>query len=423
MPPSVYLRMLKHHARMIALLCLSAVANVVLITYLLNEKYKASTLVLITPQAGVTFARPTNEKELLDFPVAQVGVSTQTETTTKTYSELIKSRPVIERVVKTLGLDHPPEEADTSAFAAACRRAKDDVKALVANTWQMLKYGRVIETSRFDEVAGKLADQLDVEPTRNSYVFTIDLVWTDAQLAADIANETARAFVDLLTQLSQAEAQRARQFIEQRMIRGEAELARARQTLREFEGRNGNISFEEATTQKIRLIATLEGSLETTESQLSALLHEYAVTGSSAKVHSLKAQRDQLARSIAERRKELERLPDQEAQLAKLRLNVKTAEQLYELIAREDEDARLREAKKTSDIKVVAPALVPVGPMKPIKVYYAVVALLMALMVGVALAFILEVTNPRMRDIDSVQRALGVPVLATIPHVDGLRKR
>jgi len=72
---------------------------------------------------------------------------------------------------------------------------------------------------------------------------------------------------------------------------------------------------------------------------------------------------------------------------------------------------------------VVAPALVPVGPTKPIKIYYAGVALLMALMVGVALAFVLEMTNPRMRDIDTVQRVLGVPVLTTIPHIDALRGR
>jgi len=420
MQPAAYLQMLLKHARMIVLLCVSAVVNVVLITYMLNEKYKASTLVLITPQAAVAVARPRSEKELLNFPVAQVGVSTQTETTEKTYSALIKSRPVIERVIRTLALDAPPAVSSTSKMGAAYRDVKDDVKKILAQTWQVLKYGRVVETSRFDEVASKLSEQIDVEPTRNSYVFTIDSVWTDPHLAAEIANETASAFVDLLTSLFQSEAQRSREFIEGRLQKSQTELATARQALRDFEERNGSISFEEATTQKIRLIAKLEGQLETMQSRLSGLSNQY--TAANPKVLDLQAQRDGLAKDIARRRKELEHLPDAETRLARLRLNVKTAERLYDQIVHEHQDAQLREARRTSDIRVVAPALVPVGPAKPIKIYYAAVALVMALMVGIGLSFAFEMTNPHLRDIEGVQQALGVPVLATVPEVKALRE-
>ena len=102
-------RMVRRHWGTIALFCLSAVANAVLITYMLDESYEASTLVLITPQPDATFGRQTADpKELLSFPVSSVGTSTQTETSTKTYSALIKSWPVIERVVRNLRLDEPP---------------------------------------------------------------------------------------------------------------------------------------------------------------------------------------------------------------------------------------------------------------------------------------------------------------------------
>lgn len=420
MQPAAYLQMLLKHARMIVLLCVSAVVNVVLITYTLNEKYKASTLVLITPQAAVAVARPSREKELLNFPVAQVGVSTQTETTEKTYSALIKSRPVIERVIRALALDAPPAVSSASKIGAAYRDVKDDLKKMLAQTWQVLKYGRVVETSRFDEVANRLSEQIDVEPTRNSYVFTIDSVWTDPHLAAEIANETASAFVDLLTSLFQSEAQRSREFIEGRLEKSQTELATARQALRDFEERNGSIAFEEETTQKIRLIAKLEGQLETVQSRLSGLLNQF--TAANPKVLNLQAQRDSLAKDVARRRKELEHLPDAETQLARLRLNVKTAERLYDQIVREHQDAQLREARTTSDIRVVAPALVPVGPARPIKIYYAVVALVMALMVGIGLSFAFEMTNPHLRDIEGVQQALGVPVLATVPDVEALRE-
>ena len=409
------LRMLQRHTRMIALLCASAVVHVVLITYLLNEKYAASTLVLITPQQQVDFTHPMSEKELLNFPVSSVGVSTQTETSTKTYTELIKSRPVIERVVSVLGLDKSDDTADATGAQAGYGRLKKRLKGALGGTWQVLKYGRILESSAFDEAAEELQTRVAVSPTRNSYVFAIDTVWTNPQGAADIANETARAFVDLLSDISKGQAEGARQFVERRLQEREADLAEARRQLREFKEQHHSVAFKEETAESVKLITKLEGSLETVQSRLSGLLDQ--LTAQNPKVANLQAQRDWLKESIGRRKNDLLQLPAAEAQLATLDLNVKTAEQLYERLTREYEDARLREAKRTSDIRVVAPALVPVRPVKPIKIYYAGVALLMALMVGVASALAMEVSNTRLRDIDGVQTALGVPVLATVPDI------
>ncbi len=244
MHPNEIRRMLLNHARMIALLCVSAVVHVVLITYVLNEKYAASTLVLITPQPEVAFARPSSEKELLNFPVSPVGVSTQTETSTKTYGALITSRPVIERVVRTLHLDKPEDTDGGAAVSARFRRLKNSVKEVLTDASQILKYGRVLASDPFDKAASDLSERITVAPTRNSYVFAIECVWTDAQLAADIANETARAFVDLLSDLSKSEAQGVRQFVERRLQEREAELAEARRALREFKERNHSVAFE-----------------------------------------------------------------------------------------------------------------------------------------------------------------------------------
>ena len=412
-------RVLLKHRQMIGLLCASAVVNSILITYLVAERYKASTLILITPQTEVAAARPTGEKELLNFPVSPVGVSTQTETSTKTYSELIKSRPVVERVVRALGLDKPEGITNRSRLAAAYRTLRNGLKAVAAGTGQILKYGRVITGTPFDRAASELSERIAVAPTRNSYVFAIDCVWNDPKLAAGIANETAQAFVDLLAEISRGEAQGALQFIERRLHESEADLAEARLALRQFKEQNHSVAFAEETAEEIRLIGKLEGALEKARSELSGLLNQF--TAENPKVRNVQAQKDRLAESIARRQSEILRLPAAEAQLATLTLHVTTAEEVYKFIARQYEDARIREAQKTSDIRVVAPALVPVRPVRPIKIYYAAVALLMALMVGVALALVLELSDTTLRSIDTVQVALGLPVLATVPDIEALQ--
>jgi uncharacterized protein involved in exopolysaccharide biosynthesis len=425
-----YIGMIRRHARMIGLLCLSAVVQVILFSFLLSDKYHASTLVLITPQWESALSSVPQGKELLSFPVSSIGVSTQTETSTKTYGELIKSRPVIERVVRTLGLDQPPKEDESSALGALLDGLKGGLKELVARTWQVLQYGRVVEGNPIDDAASELSSRIAIAPARNSYVFAIEASWSDPRVAAAVANEVAHAFVELLSEISESEAKGLREFVGQRLRESEAQVASARDALRVFKETHGIIAFSEETAEDIKLIATLAGSLENTQSRLSGELAQFRSTAPKGlavtpRVLALQAERDRLAQSIAARKTALSELPDAEARLASLKLDLTTAEEIYQLISREYEEARIREAQRTSDILIVAPALVPVRPVRPIKVYYVVVAMLIALVTGVGVALLQEVANPNLRNVQDVERVLEVPVLATLPemHPSHGRKR
>lgn len=410
--------MLRRHARMIALLCLSSVVQVVLLTFLLSDKYHASTLVLITPQRETALANAPDSKQLLNFPVSTVGVSTQTETSTKTYGELIKSRPVMERVVRSLGLDQPGEES-----GSALEGIQESLKTLVAQAWEILQYGRVVEGNAFDDAVSELSARIAIAPTRNSYVFAIEALWPDPNAAAAIANELAAAFVGLLAEISESQATGLRQFVARRLVQAETQVAVARAALQDFKEMNRTIAFDEETAEEIKLIAKLEASLETTNSRLSGERAQFSIDGagraSTPRARALEAERDRLARSIAERKAELIELPLAEAELATLELDLRAAEEIYHLVSREHESARIREAQRTSDIRIVAPALVPARPVKPIKIYYVVVALLLSLVAGIGLAVVVEVADPTLRSVEDVERALGVPVLGTLPELPG----
>lgn len=412
-------RMVRRHWGTIALFCLSAVANAVLITYLLDESYEASTLVLITPQPDATFGRQTADpKELLSFPVSSVGTSTQTETSTKTYSALIKSWPVIERVVRNLRLDEPPTE---EAAPSAVEKLVDDAKDLLGKSKQILMHGRLLEGDPAEEIRGRLISRVSVSPTRNSYVFSIDCVWEDPQIAAAIANDTAEAFVDMLGEMSSGEATRVREFVGQRLEESKVDLAAARTALQEFKQETGVVAFDAETTEEIRLIADLSSSLELVNSRLSGLLDQLAPT--SPKVLQLEAERDSLIESIERRRAAMAGLPDAEARLATLELNARSAEAVVELIALEYENARIVEINHASDVRVVAPALVPSAPVEPIVILYAAVALLIAMLVGIGTALAVEIANPRLCEVDQVREELELPVLATVPKVRALSGR
>jgi uncharacterized protein involved in exopolysaccharide biosynthesis len=135
---------------MIILLCLSSTATALFLAFALPEKYEATAMMLVRPEQNIKFPTTAREKELLDFPITGEGVSSL-EATSQTYSEVIKSRTIIEKVVRTLRLDEEdPDEEDQKLL----RPLVDLVSELGQAILSILKYGRVIRASPFEEAGG-----------------------------------------------------------------------------------------------------------------------------------------------------------------------------------------------------------------------------------------------------------------------------
>jgi succinoglycan biosynthesis transport protein ExoP len=137
----------------------------------------------------------------------------------------------------------------------------------------------------------------------------------------------------------------------------------------------------------------LESALEQKETELAGLIKQF--TASNPKVRASQGEKEYLLSALAARRQETNRLPERERQLAALKLNVDLAEQIYELIKVEYEEAQIRGARENREMRVVSPATAPLSPSKPIRVYYAGAAFAMALFAGIALAVLLESRNAK----------------------------
>jgi uncharacterized protein involved in exopolysaccharide biosynthesis len=395
----------------IILLCLSAVVHVVLITYVIDEKYEASALVLVRPREEIRFGSRESSKNILDFPL---GVNAPHEAPSKTYTELIKSRALAEKIVYDLGLHGKSREPDQSYLKEMWQRLKDRAKEYSQQAWDILRYGRVIPPDPFNTTVKEVQKRISVKTTAKSYILEISCRWKNPVLARDIVDETAKVFVDFLAELYAGEAKDTREFVEHRLRKTEKELVEARQALRVFKEQNKSVLFTEETTEKVKMISSLETSLEKNKAELSGLLKQ--LTPSHSKVLKLQAEQDTLLESITQLKSELKGLPNKESRLATLQLKVKTEEDTYEFIKKEYEEARLREAKKTSDIGVVSPAILPTSPVKPIKIYYAGAAFFMALVLG--MFFVITFAPMQVKllsSIEELESALNLRVLATIP--------
>ena len=128
-----FLNIIYRSRYMIILMCLSAVITATLLTYVLSEKYKSATIVLIRPRETIDLVP--KRKEILDFPL---GYYSPVETASKTYTEILKSGVVAERVIQLLGLDTMKEDKGTG-WRYYLRKIKSGIKEFILKTWTLLR--------------------------------------------------------------------------------------------------------------------------------------------------------------------------------------------------------------------------------------------------------------------------------------------
>lgn len=410
MEATKYWRVILAYRGMIILLCLSALATSVLIAYLLPEKYQSTALLLVRPQERINFAPNRTGKEVLDFPVSLTG---PIDAPSKTYIEVVKSQALAEKVVRKLNLDKKKRIPKEGYFNEMWARSKEYTKDLLIDTWTVLKHGRLEEVDPFRRAVSDVQASLSLRTTKDTYIFEITNLSLAPQEAAIVANTAGEIFIEHMLDMNKSESKNIQLILLGLRSEAEKELAEARRALVEFKKTNATFSLSEEYAEKLKVNGALEADLERIEVKLSGFGKTF--TSSHPKVESLLAERDRLIQSLAERRKELEALPEMEKQRENLKLQVDIAEKKKLLIMQEYEEAHIREVSNFSEMKIISPATPSTYPKQPIKIYYVGGGFMIAMIIGVALAFFLEYLKTIIRTVEDVDTVLQLPVLATIP--------
>lgn len=79
---------------------------------------------------------------------------------------------------------------------------------------------------------------------------------------------------------------------------------------------------------------------------------------------------------------------------------------------------KIIEVKDADAVRVVDPAILPTAPSSPNVMRNTVLGAALGLMLGVLIAFVLEMTDKRIKNEDDLLKNYNVPVLGTIPSVE-----
>lgn len=183
-----------------------------------------------------------------EFEVEEGPLSEQLQL--RTQVELLKSRSLAERVIDEMGLYKPgasappaaaPGEGD--AVAAAPAGPLEQATALLGG-WLARLHGLVAaappeqNTLNRASALAQFQQSLAVEPIRNSRLVQISVRNADPQLAAGIANTTARAFLATHIERKLESSLYARQFLEEQIRQTKAKLEESERVINTYAKKN-----------------------------------------------------------------------------------------------------------------------------------------------------------------------------------------
>ena len=93
--------------------------------------------------------------------------------------------------------------------------------------------------------------------------------------------------------------------------------------------------------------------------------------------------------------------------------------QLYDGLLQKLKEAGITAGLRSSNIRVVDPALVPTSPSRPHKAHNILLAVLIGLVGGIGLAFFREYLDNTVKSPDDIQSLTGLPSLAVVPSLPG----
>ncbi len=257
----------------------------------------------------------------------------------------------------------------------------------------------------------------------------ITVTLNDPDKAAELANELMTSVIDQSRDRSVDRARETLEFFRVEEARVGGEIEELDSEIADFKRANGDQLPSGLLDLRTQLVSLRDTELEL-DQQILTLETSSDRTREEVKTRQVALLQEQKA-LIADRVEQIETLitgsPDVERKLNRLEREMTKLQEQYEVITRRMAEAELgqmlEDRQATDRFEVLETALPPVYPVSGSRKKIAALGGFGSLMVGVALAFVVELLNPALRTSAQMERSLGVIPVVAIPVVSSRRDR
>jgi uncharacterized protein involved in exopolysaccharide biosynthesis len=361
-----YLIVLAKRKKLIIAVTLLAAVLTVLYSFIVTPVYKAETKILL-PRSG-------RASEVATQLLSQNGVniiSSGSADSPSVYIELIRSRPVYDRIIERFDLMRI-WEAKTKESA----RKKLDRSVEVELIKPKAKEGLLQE----------------------SRVMTVSVSYRDPAVAADMANTFIDELQHFMKNIALTEASQKRLFLEKQIAETREALVKSEEAMKEFQEKTGALQVEHQAKAVIESIAGMRAQIAAKEVELS-VIKTYSTPNNpdlQRVTETIKALRTELAKLEQKGGTNPDpiipsgRIASVGTDYARKLRELKFNEAVYELLAKQYEMAKIEEAQEPALIQVLEKAVPPEEKSEPKILRMTALALFAGLFFSLFLAFFME---------------------------------
>lgn len=367
--------------------------------YTAKPTYEAMSSVLVErTRAPVITARQYNAPEMAEAMNTEV--------------EILRSRTVVEAVISNLRLDQPGSgdgaEDRRSGLSGYIKRLKDYLAVI----------GLRHTVDRREGWVETLYRGLDAEPIVDSNVLTITYASSEPLLSMKVVNAVTDAYIAHRRGIFAARG--ASDYFRERMEEAAEELDALRARLEAYRADVSVSALLDNRSDLVREVSELRSRLITLRAERADLMSRF--TDSHPRVVVADQNIEATQRQLDERSTEIRELEDLQTKIDGLQGLIDNQETAFLNYKSEFEQERAREGAPEDlvNVRVIAYATMPAKPKRS-PMFYIKVALVAGLLLGTLMAFVRAYFDNRVADPDQVERALGVPVVGSIPKKRALR--
>ena len=141
-----------------------------------------------------------------------------------------------------------------------------------------------------------------------------------------------------------------------------------------------------------------------------------------SRLANFRSQAEEYRKIVNQYTRELNTLPAKSLRFAQLERDRTVLAETYSLMRQKLEEARITEASKLVKIRIIDPAISPLGRTSPNAAVNLAIGLILGLGLGALVAFLIEKTDNSIKNISDVER-MGVNILGIIPDLSKSTKK
>lgn len=268
--------------------------------------------------------------------------------------------------------------------------------------------------SRVDAIKQLMLSLTVMEKGLDSGVMEVSMEGTHKDKITKIVNDIVETFVQQDRTKKSDKIGLSIDFMEKQIPGLQEQITKAEQALNHFRQQHGTIDLSKETQIILERMVAIEAELSEFRRNRADLLPQF--TPQHSKILAIDAHISALNKELATLEAKVKTFPDTEQEILHLSKDAELYSELYTFLRNRIGQLRVVQEAPDGYVGIVDFATPSQEPVKPQKLAIMAISLTLGIFLGIGAAFLRKSLRSAVNDPEIIEKKLGLPVYATVPH-------